>query len=250
MNFKVEGNGRPLVFIHGLSDSLLYWEFLASHLKRDYQIIRMDLRGHGESYLGNDEVNIDLYVSDLKNLLDDLNLDNVDLIGFSLGGAIALDFSLKYPKNVSSLVLMSSFSKSDEYLTNIFTQFKDALKNSFEDFYDLILPMVLCPEVIDDNREALDQIREFGSKTANTDAYIKAVDACMEFDVDDFLSKIEVPTLVMSGKYDEISLLSSQRQLQEKIKNSELIVFDNVKHNLLIGKNNERVLEVLEKFYS
>lgn len=250
MNFKVEGNGRPLVFIHGLSDSLLYWEFLASHLKRDYQIIRMDLRGHGESYLGNDEVNIDLYVSDLKNLLDDLNLDNVDLIGFSLGGAVALDFSLKYPENVSSLVLMSSFSKSDEYLTNIFTQFKDALKNSFEDFYDLILPMVLCPEVIDDNREALDQIREFASKTANTDAYIKAVDACMEFDVDDSLSKIEVPTLVMSGKYDEISLLTSQRQLQKKIKNSELIVFDNVKHNLLVGKNNERVLEVLEKFYS
>lgn len=250
MNFKIEGNGRPLVFIHGLSDSLLYWEFLASHLKRDYQIIRMDLRGHGESYLGNDEVNIDLYVSDLKNLLDDLNLDNVDLIGFSLGGAVVLDFSLKYPENVSSLVLMSSFSKSDEYLTNIFTQFKDALKNSFEDFYDLILPMVLCPEVIDDNREALDQIREFASKTANTDAYIKAVDACMEFDVDDSLSKIEVPTLVMSGKYDEISLLSSQKTIQKKIKNSELIVFDNVKHNLLVGKNNERVLEVLEKFYS
>lgn len=250
MNFKIEGNGRPLVFIHGLSDSLLYWEFLASHLKRDYQIIRMDLRGHGESYLGNDEVNIDLYVSDLKNLLNDLNLDKVDLIGFSLGGAVALDFSLKYPENVSSLVLMSSFSKSDEYLTNIFSQFKDALKNSFEDFYDLILPMVLCPEVIDDNREALDQIREFASKTANTDAYIKAVDACMEFDVDDSLSKIEVPTLVMSGKYDEISLLSSQKTIQKKIKNSELIVFDNVKHNLLVGKNNERVLEVLEKFYS
>lgn len=250
MNFKIEGNGRPLVFIHGLSDSLLYWEFLASHLKRDYQIIRMDLRGHGESYLGNDEVNIDLYVSDLKNLLDDLNLDKVDLIGFSLGGAVALDFSLKYPENVSSLVLMSSFSKSDEYLTNIFSQFKDALKNSFEDFYDLILPMVLCPEVIDDNREALDQIREFASKTANTDAYIKAVDACMEFDVDDSLSKIEVPTLVMSGKYDEISLLSSQKTIQKKISNSELIVFDNVKHNLLVGKNNERVLEVLEKFYS
>lgn len=250
MNFKVEGNGRPLVFIHGLSDSLLYWEFLASNLKQDYQIIRMDLRGHGESDLGKDEVNIDLYVDDLKNLLDDLNLNKVDLIGFSLGGAVALDFSLKYPENVSSLLLMSSFSKSDEYLTNIFTQFKDALKNSFEDFYDLILPMVLCPEVIEDNRQALNQIREFASKTANTDAYINAVDACMEFDVDDSLSKIEVPTLVMSGKYDEISLLTSQRQLQKKIKNSELIVFDNVKHNLLVGKNNERILDTLKKFYS
>ena len=70
MNYKVEGNGEPLLFIHGLSDSLLYWEFLAANLKGDYQIIRVDLKGHGESELGSDEITIDLYADDLINLLN------------------------------------------------------------------------------------------------------------------------------------------------------------------------------------
>ena len=62
MNYKLEGSGETLVFIHGLSDNLLYWEFLANHLKGNYQILRIDLRGHGGSELGNDEITIDTYV--------------------------------------------------------------------------------------------------------------------------------------------------------------------------------------------
>lgn len=250
MNYKLEGKGRTLVFIHGLSDNLLYWEFLASKLKKDYQIIRIDLRGHGESELTDDEITVDLYVNDLKNLLNQLNIEKVDLIGFSLGGLVALDFALKYPDNVSSLVLMSTFSKVDDNLEKTFNQFRNALNNSFEDFYDLILPMVLCPDVIQNNYEELKYIKEITSKTANCEAYIKAIDACLDFDVDNHLLEIKVPTLIMSGKYDEITLLFSQKQIHKKIRNSRLIVFDNVKHNLLVGKNNDEIYEVLKKFYS
>ena len=249
MNYKVEGNGKSLVFIHGLSDNLIYWEFLANNLKEDYQIIRMDLRGHGETDLGNDKITVELFADDLNDLLTDLNIENVNLIGFSLGGAIALDFSIRYPKKVSSIVLMSSFAKSDEYLTNIFTQLKDALKISFEEFYDLILPMVLCPNVIESNKKELDIIKEFASKTANTAAYIKAIDACINFNVEDYLDQINVPALIMAGQYDEISLLSSQKELQRKISNSELKVFDNTKHNLLVGENNNETLNILKYFY-
>lgn len=119
MNYKLEGNGETLVFIHGLSDNLLYWEYLASNLKNDYQILRVDLRGHGNSGLGNDEISIDTYVDDLFVLLDELNLEKINLVGFSLGGAVALAFTIKYPSIVSSLVLMSSFCKTDDYLEGL-----------------------------------------------------------------------------------------------------------------------------------
>lgn len=249
LNYKVEGSGEALVFIHGLSDSLLYWEFLAANLKNDYQIIRMDLRGHGESELGSDEITLDTYVDDLKCLLDDLNVSNVNLIGFSLGGAIAIEFTVKYPDIVDSLVLMSSFYKVDQYSTDILNQFRDALSNGFEDFYDVILPMVLCPEVIDANKEDLMMLRDVASQAANTEAYIKAVDVCSGLNLEDDLSKIDVPTLVLVGKYDDISLLDTQKELKNSIENSELIVFDDVKHNLLVGKNNEKILEILNDFY-
>ena len=249
LNYKVEGSGEALVFIHGLSDSLLYWEFLASNLKKDYQIIRMDLRGHGESGLGDDEITLDTYVDDLKELLDDLEVSNANLIGFSLGGAIATDFAVKYPEITDSLVLMSSFYKADSYSTDILNQFRDALGNSFEDFYDVILPMVLCPEVIEANRKELMMLRDVASQAANTEAYIKAVDVCSGLDLEDSLSKISAPTLVLAGKYDDISLLDTQKDLKNSIENSELIVFDDVKHNLLVGKNNEKILEIFKDFY-
>lgn len=249
MNYKLEGSGETLVFIHGLSDSLLYWEYLASNLKDQYQVLRVDLRGHGESELKDDELTIGLFADDLHSLLRELNIGKVGLIGFSLGSAVALDFAIRYPQMVSSLVLMSSFYRADEHLENIFNQFKNALDKGFGDFYDLILPMVLCPDVINDNRENLEVLKEFALLSANTQAYIQACDAGLDFDVEDKLSQIDVPTLILAGKYDEITVLESQKELQRKITNSKLIVFDDVKHNLLVGKNNEEILNIIKKGY-
>lgn len=249
LHYKIEGNGETLVFIHGLSDNMLYWEFLASNLKKDYQILRVDLRGHGESDFGSGEITSDTYVADLHGILKKLNLKKVNLIGFSIGGAIALDFSIEYPQMVSSLVLMSSFSKTDQHSRNIMNQFKDALINGFENFYDLILPRVLCPKVIEENRKELEQLKEIASQNANVNAFIKAVDAFLNFDVENELPKIDIPTLILAGRHDDIFPLSTQEELQGQIENSRLIVFDDVRHNLLVGKNNEKMLSILNEFY-
>ena len=249
MNYKLEGTGKTLVFIHGLSDNLLYWEFLATNLNQNYQVLRIDLRGHGESELGTDEITIDTYVDDLNNLLDELNMSNVNLIGFSLGGAVALDFAIKYTQKVDLLVLMSIFYKVDNDLRNTLHKFKNALNVSFEEFYDCILPMILCPNVIEDNKNELEILKEISYQNANVEAYIKATDVCLNFNCEEHMSNINIPTLILAGKYDDISNLDMQKDLHRKIKNSKLVIFDDVKHNLLIGKNNERILTVLEEFF-
>ena len=248
MNYKLEGNGKTLVFIHGLSDNLLYWEFLAGNLKNDYRVLRFDLRGHGESELGEDEITIDTYTNDLNNLLEELDISEVNLIGFSLGSAVGLDFISKYPQKVDSLVLMSTFYKADDDLKNILNQLKDSLNIGFEEFYDNILPMVLCPEVIEENKEDLELLKNMTSPNANTEAYIKAVDVCLNFNAEKYLSEINVPTLILASKHDEMSTLDMQEELYTKIKNSELVILDNVKHNLLVGENNEKILTLLKEF--
>ena len=248
MNYKLEGSGKTLVFIHGLSDNLLYWEFLSSNLIHDYQVLRVDLRGHGESELGTDEITIDTYVDDLNNLLEELDISNVSLVGFSLGGAVALDFAIKYPQKVDSMVLMSTFYKADDNLRNTLHEFKTALNVGFGEFFDTILPMILCPDVIEANEKELESLKEMTSQNANVEAYIKAVDVCLNFNAEEYLSEISIPTLIVAGKYDEISTLEMQKDLNSKIENSKLIVLDNVKHNLLIGENNERILAALKEF--
>ena len=248
MNFKIEGSGKTLVFIHGLSDNLSYWEFFATNLKHNYQVLRIDLPGHGQSELEYDNITIDTYVNDLNNILKELNISKVNIIGFSLGSAVGLEFTIKYPKKVESLVLMSSFYKANKDLKIILNSFKTALDNSFEEFYELILPMVLCPKIIEDNKKELDFLKNIASQNANTKAYIKAIDVCLNFNAEKYLSKINVPVLILAGLYDEISTLNMQRLLCDKIKNSKLIVFENMKHNLLVGENNEKILNILIEF--
>ncbi len=247
MNYKIEGNGDVLLFIHGLSDNLLYWEVLSTHLKRDFQVIRVDLRGHGESELGSEEISINSYVEDLKSLLDELNIKNINLIGFSLGGAVALEFTIRYPQFVDSLILMSTFFKVDEHLTSVFNEFKRVLNAGFDEFFDFMLPLVLCPNVIEKHTEELKILKQINSQSANPEAYIKAVDACLNFDVENDLVNINVPTLILAGQCDEIFPVDMQKKLQSKIKNSKLIIFENTKHNLLVGKNNEKMINLIKK---
>ena len=66
---------------------------------------------------------------------------------------------------------------------------------------------------------------------------------------EDELSKINIPTLILAGQYDEISPLKLQKEMQSKINDSRLIVFEDTKHNLLVGKNNEKILNILKKEY-
>lgn len=233
LNYVVEGDGENLVFIHGLSDNLLYWEVLATTLKKDFRVVRFDLRGHGQSPLGDEEISIDTYADDLKNILDDLGIQKANLVGFSLGGAVALDFAIKYHDYVSSLVLMSTFFRYDDVMDTL-DQFKNYLDKGFDEFFDFMLPRVLCPDVIEVNKEELEFLKKESLKTANIDAYTKAVDACSSFNVESQLSKITVPTLILAGKYDRIFPLSIQENLSQKISGSRLIVLDNLRHNLLV----------------
>ena len=247
MNYKIEGAGDVLVLIHGLSDNLLYWEVLASHLKKYFTVLRVDLRGHGESKLGSENISINSYSDDLKSLLDELNIDHINLVGFSLGGAVALDFTIRYSQFVDSLTLMSTFFKVDEHSANLFGEFKNALNMGFEEFFDFMLPLVLCPNVIDNNKEELAMLKQLNSGSANVEAYVKAVDACLNFDVENELANIDVPTLILAGQYDEIFPVDIQKELHAKINNSKLIVFENTKHNLLVGRNNEKIINIIKK---
>lgn len=248
INYKSEGRGKTIVLIHGLSDNLEYWEAVSTYLKNEYNIIRYDLRGHGKSPLGEDEITIELFVKDLNDLLTKLNVDECTLIGFSLGGVIASEYALKYPSKVSSLILMSSFSNCSQPMKEIFLKLKDAVKSSFEEFYDLILPMVLCPNIITENQNELEIIKRQQAPLANRKAIEKSIDAMLNFNNTNNLIKINTPTLIICGKYDELTPKNIQEQMHKNIKNSEMIIIDNVKHNLLIGNNVIKIREIIENF--
>jgi len=102
--YEVYGNGKPVILLHGGGADLRDWTFVAPLLARNYKVVAFDGRGAGKSPSPVEPAN---YVEDLRALLDHLEIDKTALVGHSLGGQIATDFALTYPKRVSELVLVS-----------------------------------------------------------------------------------------------------------------------------------------------
>lgn len=248
INYIFEGSGeKTIVFIHGLSDSLDYWRRLSLMLSDEYKVLIYDLRGHGESDLGNEEFSMDLLSDDLYNLFLKLNIKKASLIGLSLGGNIALTFTLKHPELVEKLVLMSTFSESDDNLESKFKEFKNAINISYETFFDAIVKYVIPHDVYDENREVLEIAKKMKAETANIKAIKNTIDIGAEFNVTGQLSKIDNETLILYGRDDEIISLNLTNILKDNIRNSKLVILDNTKHDLLIGDNIFEILKLIRQ---
>lgn len=114
--YEVNGTGHPIVLLHSGGADLRDWTYVAPLLAKHYMVISFDGRGAGKSPDPVGDIN---FVEDLKGLLDHLNIHKTTLIGHSMGGQIAIDFSLEYPEYVSELVLiapaLSGFNYSSEF---------------------------------------------------------------------------------------------------------------------------------------
>lgn len=251
LNYELEGSGKTIVFVHGLSDNLEYWKILTNELKNKYQVLSFDLRGHGNSSINeDDEVSIDLYQDDLFKLLKRLEIDNAVFVGLSLGGNIIMDFAIKHPEMVNGLIIMSSFSNQSEKLVEIFNDFEKGIDKGFVEFFDIIVPYTLTGDMLEKHRETLDIVKYEAAEHANIEGIKKGIKAGYEFNVTERLSEIDAPTIVMAGAEDDLTDLDIQMEISNNIKDSELIILDNTKHNLLVGYNIEKILNIIDDFMS
>lgn len=102
--YEVQGNGKPIVLLHSGAMDSRDWQFIAPKLAETFKVVTFDVRGAGRSPVPEEPID---YVEDLKQLLDDLNINKAILVGHSLGGQIATDFALTYRNRVSKLVLIA-----------------------------------------------------------------------------------------------------------------------------------------------
>ncbi len=103
--YQTTGTGEPIVFIHGFSLDHRMWIPQIEHFSKTNQVIVYDMRGFGRSSLPEGNYS---HHDDLKAILDELNLQEINMVGLSLGGEVAIDFTLEFPEYVKSLTLISS----------------------------------------------------------------------------------------------------------------------------------------------
>ncbi len=105
LNYKVFGEGEPVVILHGLFGMLDNWQTFARQLSKDYMVYIVDQRDHGKSP-HTDEFNYTLLADDLRAFCDDQWLHNARFIGHSMGGRTCMHFAMQYPDIVDQMVIV------------------------------------------------------------------------------------------------------------------------------------------------
>src|SRR5438045_1439481 len=106
--YEVHGQGKPLIMLHGGFGSFEMFSALSPALAEKYQVIGVDLYGHGRTALTDRPLRFEHMADDIAGLIEHLGLDKADVLGFSLGGAVALQTAIRYPERVNKLVLIST----------------------------------------------------------------------------------------------------------------------------------------------
>jgi pimeloyl-ACP methyl ester carboxylesterase len=111
--YETMGTGRPLILLHGGLGSGEMFGPVRSALAESHQLIIPDLQGHGRTADIDRPIDIRLMADDIAALIDHLELEKPDLVGYSLGGGVALQTAVKYPDKVGRLVIASAHAWRD-----------------------------------------------------------------------------------------------------------------------------------------
>jgi pimeloyl-ACP methyl ester carboxylesterase len=108
VTYTEAGSGPVLLLIHGMAGTLENWQEVIEPLAREHTVIAVDLPGHGTSAPGGGDYSLGSLAAGLRDLLIALGRDRATLVGHSLGGGVAMQFSYQFPEMTERLVLVSS----------------------------------------------------------------------------------------------------------------------------------------------
>jgi pimeloyl-ACP methyl ester carboxylesterase len=235
VHYRVEGNGFPLVLIHGTSSSLHAWEEWNNILKNDLTIVRLDMPAFGLT--GPNAMHnytIDYYVSFLDSFLAKLQIDSFHLAGISLGGNIAWQYAAAHPEKVKKLILLDASGYPREKTPRLFRIAQmPVVPVILKHFTPRYLVEKNLKEVFYDHAFVTDELitrcHELALREGNRDAFLARVKNLTSTNHEK-IKTIKTPTLIMWGKEDYWIPLQDAYRFKEDIEHSELKIYDKVGH--------------------
>lgn len=230
----LEGNNKSksIVFIHGFPYDHTMWKAQIDELSKNYFCVAYDIRGLGESPVGDGQYTMESFVDDLESIIDELGLNKPILCGLSMGGYISFRALERMEAKFSAVILCDTRSEADNNegrlkraaaIKRINTEglapfAKDFITNCYGDHY----------KKIDKN--------DFENRIAKSSSFdpigVKGSLLAMlgRNDTSEYLSKIKIPALVICGEHDALTPPPVMQSMAEKINGAEFVLIKNSGH--------------------
>jgi len=250
--YEMKANGFPLIMINGLSEHAGSWDpYLISGLSKRFKLLLFDIRGSGRTDTSDEEYSIKLFADDTAGLMDAVGIPRAHVLGLSLGGMIAQELALSYPKRIEKLVLCSTRCGGAQTVPapreKSERPMPDSGKVSFEKMIRITLPRFFTEEFIKNNPEFVKAyIKQRLSVPFSQEAITRYRNASATFDTCARLPQIKASTLIIHGKRDIVITPEKAQLMAKRIPHSKVVYFENSGH--LLAEDREKILETLIDF--
>ena len=230
--YRVVGEGSPVILLHPFPANHEFWLPVANALSTRYRVILPDLRGHGDSDIGEGPATMEKHAADIFRVMDDAEVGRAPLIGVSIGGYALFEFWRKHRGRVSALGLCNTKAPADnaEARAARLHAANDVLERGNEPFFESMIPRLLGKRTRELRPDLVEGALRMMRKMSPEDVAQVQRGMAERPDSVDTLKTINVPTLLVTGEEDLLTGVNEAELMRRHIPNSQFRVIPKAGH--------------------
>jgi 3-oxoadipate enol-lactonase len=230
--YEIRGSGPPVVLLHPFPCHHEFWKPVAEALDSRYRLIVPDLRGHGDSEIGEGPALMQKHAGDVARVLDAAGVGKAAFVGCSIGGYILFEFWRRFRERVTSLALCDTRPQSDtaDGRANRLKAAAAVLEQGTEPFIESMIPKLLGRTTVAMWPDLVEGARAMMRKMSAEDISLVLRGMAERPDSVADLKSINVPTLIVIGEEDVLSTVADGELMRQNIAGSQLKVVPKAGH--------------------
>jgi 3-oxoadipate enol-lactonase len=230
--YEVLGSGPPVVLLHPFPANHDLWKPAAQALVSRYRVILPDLRGHGDSGVGEGPATMEKHAADLARVLDHEDVGRAPFVGVSIGGYVLFEFWRKYRARVEALALCNTKAQADtpEARATRLQAASDVMERGTEPFFESMIPKLLGRTTCSARRDLVEGALRLMQKMSPEDVALVQRGMAERQDSVETLKTINVPTMVVTGDEDMLTGKAEAEFIRQHVAGSQLKVIAKAGH--------------------
>jgi 3-oxoadipate enol-lactonase len=230
--YEVLGSGPPVVLLHPFPANHDLWKPAAQALVSHYRVILPDLRGHGDSGIGEGPATMEKHAADIAQVLDREEVGRAPLVGVSIGGYVLFELWRKDRARVEALVLCNTKAQADtsEARTGRLQAAAEVIERGTEPFFESLVPKLMGKTTRSARPDLVDGALRMMRKMCAEDVAMVQRGMAERPDSMETLKTINVPTLLVTGDEDAFAGPSEAELMHQNIRGSQMRVIKKAGH--------------------